>query len=50
MNSAFDVSEEDISVSIGIRKNYEYKDRINTILASISLDERNNIMNEAINH
>ena len=50
MNSTFDVSEEDISVSIGIRKNYEYKDRINTILASISLDERNTIMNEAINH
>lgn len=50
LNNLFDVSEEDISVSIGIRKNYELKDKINDILSSISVEERNRIMNEAINH
>ena len=48
LNSLFDVSEEDISVSIGIRKNYEFKDRINEILSGITNEERNQIMNEVI--
>ncbi|MBQ9448257.1 MAG: transporter substrate-binding domain-containing protein [Acholeplasmatales bacterium] len=50
LNNLFEVSEEDISVSIGIRKNYEFKDVINSILKDISTEERNRIMNEAINH
>lgn len=50
LNDLFDVSEEDVSVSIGIRKEYEYKQRINEILAGISNDERNRLMNEAVNH
>lgn len=50
LNSLFDVSEEDVCVSIGIRKNYEFKENINTILKSISTEERNKIMNEAVSH
>ena len=50
LNDIFKVSEEDVSVSIGIRKDYALKEQINNILANISLEQRNNIMNEAINH
>lgn len=50
LNDLFDVSEEDISVSIGIRKNYELKNQINEALKAITTEERNRIMNEAINH
>ena len=48
--NVFDVAAEDIIVSIGVRKNYELKTQINDILASISTEERNQIMSNAVNN
>jgi ABC-type amino acid transport substrate-binding protein len=44
----FDVAEEDVLVSIGVRKGYEHTAKINEILASISEQTRTEIMGEAV--
>lgn len=44
----FDVAEEDVLVSIGVRKNYSYTSQINDILASITEDQRNALMSAAV--
>ena len=46
--NGFDVAEEDVLVSIGVRKNYTYTSQINDILASISEDQRNALMSAAV--
>ena len=48
LNPGFEVSESDVAVSIGIRKNYELKARINEVLNSITEEQRVSIMNEVI--
>ena len=45
----FDVAEEDVLVSIGVRKGYEHIAAINEILASITEADRNSIMSDAVN-
>ena len=48
LNPGFVVDESDIAVNIGIRQNYELKNKINEALAGISLEERQRIMREVI--
>ncbi len=43
----FTVSDSDVSVNIGIRKNFTYKDKINEILSTISEDQRKELMDQA---
>ena len=47
--NGFDVAEEDVLVSIGVRKECNFIDQVNTILASITEDMRNEIMTIAVN-
>lgn len=47
-NGGFDVAEEDVLVSIGVRKGYSLTSQINEILVSISEADRIQIMNEAV--
>lgn len=50
LETAFDILEENLIVSIGVRKNDEkLLNDVNNALANISIDERNNIMQAAIN-
>lgn len=50
IENAFEVSEEDITVSIGFRKGFTYIEQINEILANkLTLDKRNELMVNAIN-
>lgn len=50
IENAFEVDEEDITVSIGFRKGFTYIEQINEILASkLTLDKRNELMVNAIN-
>lgn len=44
----FEASVEDSAVSIGIRKNSDLTEKINTILEKISEEERQEIMNKAV--
>lgn len=47
-SQGFIVAEEDVLVSIGVRKGYENTAKINEILASISEQNRTEIMGEAV--
>ena len=47
--NGFDVAEEDVLVSIGVRKECNFIDQVNTILSSITEDMRNEIMATAVN-
>lgn len=47
-DDTFETNPEDVEVCIGLRKGYELKDRINEILATISTDERNELMQAAV--
>ena len=50
IENAFEVDEEDITVSIGFRKGFTYLEQINEILANkLTLDKRNELMVNAIN-
>ena len=49
-SNVFDVNEEDIIVSIGLRKNYELTSQINAVLANISETQRQELMNNAVNN
>ena len=50
IENAFEVDEEDITVSIGFRKGFTYIEQINEILANkLTLDKRNELMVNAIN-
>ena len=49
LTDGFEVSDEDVKVSIGIRKNYDLKDRINSILQSITAARRAELMTNAVN-
>lgn len=50
IENAFEVSEEDITVSIGFRKGFIYIDQINNILTNVlTLEKRNELMVNAIN-
>jgi len=40
-------SQKDLSVSIGVQKDSDLTDKINSVLATISTDERNTLMTEA---
>ena len=44
----FSYSAEDVSVAVGLRQGSELTDRINQILAGISEDERNTLMDNAV--
>ena len=46
--NGFDVAEEDVLVSIGVRKECNFIDDINTVLASITTDMRNEMMSAAV--
>ncbi|MBF0781142.1 MULTISPECIES: ABC transporter substrate-binding protein/permease [unclassified Granulicatella] len=47
-NNGFVVSEEDVATSIGLPKNSELTEKINTILKQISPSEREDLMKQAI--
>ena len=49
LTDGFEVSDEDVKVSIGIRKNYDLKDRINKILSQITAAKRAELMTNAVN-
>lgn len=44
----FTIAPEDAEIAVGVRYDYELKDQINEILAGISTDERNAIMDAAV--
>ena len=44
----FEVAPEDAEIAVGIRQGSELKEKINAILAGISDDERNAIMDAAV--
>ena len=46
--NGFDVAEEDVLVSIGVRKGFDLTSQINKILASITEATRNDIMSNAV--
>ena len=48
LEEGFNVSEEDIAVSIALKKDSELREQINKILAGISEEERANIMKKAV--
>ena len=47
--NGFDVAEEDVLVSIGVRKECNFIGDINAVLASITTDMRNEMMSTAVN-
>ncbi len=48
LNPGFETNPEDTAIAVGIRKGSELKDQINEALAKISLDERKQLMDNAI--
>ena len=46
--TGFTASDEDTQIAIGMRKGYEYADRINALLAGISQEERLSMMEDAV--
>jgi putative lysine transport system substrate-binding protein len=44
----FETSDDDTAIAVGLTKGSEYREKINEILAGISEEERNKIMDEAI--
>lgn len=48
LEDGFDVKEEDVSIAVGVRKDYDLTDKINEILKGISEEERQKLMEEAI--
>ena len=44
----FEIAPEDAEIAVGIRQGSELKEKINAILAAISDDERNAIMDAAV--
>ena len=44
----FKTSDKDTAIAVGLKKDSDLKDKINKILAGISEDERQEIMNKAI--
>ena len=46
--NGFDVAEEDVLVSIGVRKECNFINDINTVLSSITTDMRNEMMSTAV--
>lgn len=47
--NGFNVAEEDVLVSIGVRKECNFIDDINNALAKITIDMRNEMMTQAVN-
>ena len=44
----FTVSPDDAQIAVGVRQGSELKEQINEILAGISAEERNNIMDAVV--
>ncbi len=48
LEDGFDVEEADVSIAVGVRKDYDLTDEINEILKGISEEERQKLMEAAI--
>ncbi|MGE7024167.1 transporter substrate-binding domain-containing protein [Solibacillus cecembensis] len=48
LEDGFDVEEADVSIAVGVRKDYDLTDKINEILKGISEEERQKLMEAAI--
>ena len=49
-DTGFTVEDSDVQIAVGIKKGNELTAQVNTILAGISQEERDNIMNDAISN